>query len=52
MVESCGCKWADDGAPVEMCEQHCPPHDDGIPTFEYLAAVIAGKGQLSDDYYE
>lgn len=51
-TEQCGCMWDDRGCPIDMCEQHCPPHDDGIPTDEYLEAVKAGKGVLSDGYYE
>jgi len=52
LAETCGCRWDDTGSPVTMCEQHCPPHDDGIPTDEYLAAIKAEKGVLSDEYYE
>jgi hypothetical protein len=52
MVESCGCKWDDRGNPVDLCDKHCPPFSEGLPTDEYLAVVAAGKGQLSDEYYE
>lgn len=47
MREACGCKWDDEGSPIDMCELHCPPYEQWVPTDEYLAVIMTEKGQTN-----
>ena len=45
--EACGCKWDDEGSPIDMCELHCPPYEQWVPTEEYLAVITTEKGHTN-----